>query len=191
MKVVAFNGSPRRTGNTALMIQEVFKVLEKEGVETEMIQVGGKEIRGCLACGKCRENKNNRCVVETDIVNDCIEKMTEADAIIMGSSVYFATLTSELKALIDRSGYVARGNGFTLSRKIGAAVVAGRRAGHIHTLDSINHFFFINQMILPGSSYWNLAMGGPAGAVEEDEEGMGTMRTLAENMAWLLKKTKA
>lgn len=188
MKVVAFNGSPRKTGNTAFMIEEIFKVLEKVGIETEMVQVGGKEIRGCLACGKCRENKNNRCVIETDIVNDCIEKMNEADAIIMGSPVYFATLTSELKALIDRAGYVVRGNGHTLSHKVGAAIVAGRRAGHIHTLDTINHFFLINQMVMPGSSYWNLAMGGPAGAVSDDEEGLNTMRTLGDNMAWLLKK---
>jgi multimeric flavodoxin WrbA len=188
MKVVAFNGSPRKDGNTATLIRHVLAELEKEGIETETVQIGGKSIHGCIACGKCVENKDRKCVIDKDIVNDCIEKMFEADGIILASPTYFADLTPELKALIDRAGFVAGANGGLLRHKVGAAVVAVRRAGSIHVFDSINHLFTISQMIIPGSSYWNIGMGLDEGNVERDEEGIQTMHTLGQNMAWLLKK---
>ena len=188
MKVAAFNGSARKDGNTAILIRKVFSELEAEGIETELVQLAGKTIRGCTTCRKCYDNKDRRCAVDTDIVNECIEKMLEADGIILGSPVYFSDVTTEMKALIDRAGYVARANSDMLRRKVGAGVVAARRAGCIHSLDSINHFFLIGQMIVPGSSYWNVGIGRAKGDVEQDEEGMETMQTLGRNMAWLLKK---
>jgi len=188
MKVVAFNGSPRKDGNTATLIRHVLAELEKEGIETETVQIGGKSIHGCIACGKCVENKDRKCVIDNDIVNDCIEKMLQADGIILASPTYFADLTPELKALIDRSGFVAGAKGGLLKNKVGAAVVAVRRAGSIHVFDSINHLFTISQMIIPGSSYWNIGMGLDKGDVERDDEGIRTMHTLGQNMAWLLKK---
>lgn len=188
MKVVAFNGSARKDGNTAILVNAVFKELKKEGSKTEMVQLAGKKIRGCIACGKCFEKKNGLCAVKGDIVNECIEKMTDADGIILASPTYFADVSTEMKALIDRSGYVAKANDDMFRRKVGAAVVAVRRGGAIHAFDTMNHFFFISQMVVPGSSYWNVGIGRAAGEVKEDEEGLGTMKTLGANMAWLMKK---
>ena len=188
MKVVAFNGSARKDGNTAILIRRVFSQLEAEGVETELVQLAGKTIKGCIACGRCFKNKDRRCAVTDDFANECIAKMLEADGIILGSPTYFADVTSEMKALIDRAGYVARANSDMLQRKVGAAVVAVRRTGAIHAFDSMNHFFLIGQMIVPGSSYWNVAIGRAVGDVERDEEGLKTMETLGRNMAWLLGK---
>jgi multimeric flavodoxin WrbA len=187
MKVVAFNGSPRKDGNTATLIRHVLDELEKEGIETETVHIGGKSIHGCTACMKCFEKKGKKCVIDNDIVNDCIEKMVEADGIILASPTYFADLTPETKALIDRAGFVAVANGL-FKLKVGAAVVAVRRAGSIHAFDSINHLFTITQMIIPGSSYWNMGIGLAEGDVEQDKEGIRTMQTLGQNMAWLLKK---
>jgi multimeric flavodoxin WrbA len=188
MKVVAFNGSARKDGNTAILIRKVFSELEAEGIETELVQMAGRKIRGCIACGKCFKNQDGRCAVDNDAANECIEKMVEADGIILGSPTYFSDLTAEMKALIDRAGYVARANAFMFRRKVGASVVAVRRAGGIHTFDSMNHFFLIGQMIVAGSSYWNIGIGRAIGDVEQDEEGIETMQTLGQNMAWLLKK---
>jgi multimeric flavodoxin WrbA len=188
MKVVAFNGSARKDGNTAILIKAVFEELNKGGIETELVQLAGKPVHGCIACRKCFTAKNKRCSVTGDFVNECIEKMTDADGIILGSPVYFANLTTEIKALIDRAGFVAKANGDMFKRKAGAAVVAVRRAGAIHVFDSLNHFFFINQMIVPGSSYWNIGIGREAGEAAKDDEGVQTMRILGMNMAWLLKK---
>ena len=188
MKVIAFNGSARRDGNTAILIRRVFSQLEAEGIETELVQLAGKTVKGCVACGRCFKNQDKRCAVTDDVANECIEKMLEADGIILGSPTYFADVTSEMKALIDRAGYVARANSDMLRRKVGAAVVAVRRAGAIHAFDSMNHFFLIGQMIVPGSAYWNVGIGRAKGDVERDEEGLKTMETLGQNMAWLLKK---
>lgn len=188
MKIVGFNGSARKDGNTAILIRYAFEALEKEGFETELVQFQGKKIRGCIACFKCFENKDQRCAVKNDVLNDCIEKMGAADGIIIGSPTYFADVSTETKALIDRAGMVARANDHMFKRKIGAAIVAVRRAGSIHAFDSINHFFLIGQMIVPGSSYWNIGIGQNAGDVEKDEEGIGIMRDLGANMAWLIKK---
>jgi len=190
MKVTAFNGSARRDGNTAILINQVFSELEKQDIETEMIQLSGQKIRGCIACYKCFENKDRSCSLKDDVVNDCIEKMLQSDGIILASPTYFADVSSELKALIDRAGLVAKANDDMFKRKVGAAIVAVRRAGSIHAFDSINHFFLISQMIIPGSSYWNIGIGREIGDVEKDEEGLQTMATLGRNMAWLLKKIK-
>lgn len=188
MKVLGINGSPRKGGNTEILIQTVFAELEKEGIETELVQIGGKLVHGCTACGKCREILDGRCHIKNEAINELIEKMVAADGIILGSPVYFADITTEMKALMDVSGYVTRGNGHLLKRKIGAAVIVARRGGSMHAFESLNNFFLINQMIIPGSSYWNLAFGKNKGEVVNDEEGIQTMRTLGENMAWLLKK---
>jgi len=188
MKVVAFNGSARKDGNTAFLIRLVLKELENEGIETELVQLAGKDIHGCRACGKCLEKKNRLCALAGDSANECIAKMDQAQGIIIGSPTYFADISTETKALIDRSGYVSRANGDMFKRKVGAAVVAVRRAGAIHAFDSINHFFTIGQMIIPGSSYWNIGIGRKPGEAEGDEEGVKTMTTLGQNMAWLLKK---
>ncbi len=188
MKVIGFNGSARKDGNTASLIRWVFNELEKEGIETELYQMGGKKIDGCIACYKCFKNKNKRCSVEKDIANACIEKMLGANAVILGSPVYFASVTPQIKALIDRAGMVSIANKGMLQRKVGASVVAARRGGAIHTFDSLNHFFLISQMVVPGSSYWNIGFGRQPGEVEQDEEAKGTMATLGRNMAWLLKK---
>lgn len=190
LKVVAFNGSPRPKGNTALLLQHVLEVLQKEGIETELVQVGGKKNKGCAACMRCWSKKDKRCTVKNDILNDCIEKMIKADGVLLGSPTYFADITPELKALIDRCGFVARGNDHLFRRKVGAAVIAVRRAGAIHAFDSINHFFLINQMIVPGSIYWNIGIGRQEGEVASDKEGIETMQILGENMAWLLHRIK-
>jgi multimeric flavodoxin WrbA len=160
LKVIAFNGSARKDGNTAILIKQALRELEREGIETELVQLAGAQIHGCIACSEC-------------------------------SPTYFADITPELKALIDRAGMVARANGDMFQRKVGAAVVTMRRAGAIHAFDSINHFFFVGQMIVPGSSYWNIGIGHAIGEAENDAEGMATMTTLGKNMAWLLKKLHA
>jgi multimeric flavodoxin WrbA len=188
MKVVAFSGSARKNGNTAILVNHVFKELENEGIGTELFQLAGKEIRGCIACYKCMKKKNRRCSVDRDVVNDCIPMMLEADGIILASPTYFSDVSSEMKALIDRAGMVSRANGDMLKRKVGAAVVVHRRGGAIHTFDTINHFFFVGQMIVPGSSHWNFAVGRDIGDVEKDEEGIQGMEQLGQNMAWALKK---
>jgi multimeric flavodoxin WrbA len=188
MKVVAFNGSPRPGGNTATLIGHVFSELQKEDIETELVQIAAAPLRGCTACLECAVNKDRRCTVAGDSMNLYIEKMAAADGIIIGSPTYFADVTAETKALIDRAGYVARQNGHLFSRKVGAAVVAVRRAGGIHVFDTINHFFLISQMIVPGSSYWNIGIGRGIGEVERDTEGVETMHTLGRHMAWLLKR---
>ena len=163
MKVVAFNGSARKDGNTTMLVEMVFAELEKEGIETELVQLAGKHPHGCIACYKCFANKDRRCAVKTDCINECIEKMEEADGIILASPTYFADLSTELKAVIDRCGMVSRANNDMYRRKVGAAVVARRRGGAIHVFDSINHFFTIGQMIIVGSSYWNFANGRDKG----------------------------
>jgi multimeric flavodoxin WrbA len=191
VKVVAFNGSARKDGNTALLLKRVIDVLESEGIETELVQLAGQQIRGCTACRKCFETMNQRCIIEADNVNLYIQKMVEADGVLLGSPTYFSMMTPELKALIDRAGFVARAQPEILRRKVGAAVVAVRRAGGMPTFDAINHFFFINEMIVPGSSYWNVGVGHKKGEITADEEGMKTMEDLGRNMAWLLKKIKA
>jgi multimeric flavodoxin WrbA len=188
MKVVAFNGSARKDGNTSILVNTVFNELKKEGITTELVSLAGKKIHGCTACGKCFENQDKRCAVKGDVANDCIEKMIEADGIILASPTYFADISPEMKALIDRSGFVAKANQDMFRRKVGAGIIAVRRGGAIHAFDTLNHFFFINQMIVPGSSYWNIGIGLAPGDVNNDDEGIMTMMTLGVNLAWLMKK---
>lgn len=184
MLVTAFNGSPRKNGNTALMIKEALKVLESEGIETRLVQVGGNLVHGCIGCGKCRELK--RCVFTDDPMNEWIEAMVQADGIILGSPTYFANMTTEMKALIDRAGYVLRPQG-VLDMKVGAPVVVARRGGAMQTWNGLMAFFGINNMVVPMSNYW-MGIGRMPGDVEDDAEGMEAMRRLGENMAFVLKK---
>ena len=190
MKVVAFCGSARKKGNTEILLQEVLKPLEKAGVETELVQLAGSELKGCKACYVCAKEKNGQCAIKSDMLNECIDKMVAADGILLGSPTYFADVSTEMKALIDRAGMVAKTNGGMYKRKLGASVVAVRRAGAIHAFDAMNHFFLIGEMIVVGSSYWNIGIGREKGEVRDDQEGMATMQQLGENMAWLLKKIK-
>lgn len=191
MKVVAFNGSPRHSGNTTALINKAFEELKKEGIETELVNIGGKALHGCIACMKCFQTKDKKCSISNDPINEYIKKMDEADGIILASPTYFTDVTAEMKAFIDRCGMVSRANGDIFKLKPGAAIVAVRRCGAIHTFDTLNHFFMIGQMIVVSSSYWNVGIGREAGAVLNDEEGIKTMRDLGTNMAWLLKKLKA
>jgi len=188
MKVVSVSGSARRGGNTALLLDAVMEPLRAAGHECELIEVAGKEIRGCTACGRCRELADGQCHGRRDFGNEVISAIFAADAILLGSPTYFADVSAEMKAIIDRAGYVARSQPGLLARKPGAAVVAVRRAGALHAFDTINHFFTISEMITVGSSYWNVGIGREKGDVEGDAEGMATMRRLGENIAWLLER---
>jgi multimeric flavodoxin WrbA len=191
MKVIAFNGSVRKEGNTAILLNLVLDELKAEGIETELYSLAGKPIQGCIACFKCFEKKNRRCNVEKDIVNECIQKMDEADGILLGSPTYFADVSAGMKALIERCGMVGGANNKMYRRKAGAAVVAVRRAGAIHVFNSLNYFFTINEMIIPGSTYWNVGIGRQPGEVNSDAEGVQTMKNLGKNMAWLMKKIQS
>ena len=188
MRVVAFNGSARRGGNTAILLGHVLGELEKEGIETELVELGGAHIHGCLACRKCSARKDGRCSQEDDMGNVYIEKMAAADGILLGSPTYVADISPEIKALIDRACLVSGANGGMFRRKAGAAVVAVRRGGAVHAFDSLNHFFLITEMIIPGSRICNICIGHERGEVAHDEEGIQTMKVLGRNMAWLLKK---
>ena len=190
MYVLAINGSPRKGGNTDNMLQQVLAPLKEADWKTEQYQLGGKQIRGCTACMKCWENQNMKCVVPNDCLNEVIEKMARADAIIIGTPTYFADVSTEIKALIDRSGMVGLANGSKFAGKIGAAVVAVRRGGGIHAFDTINHLFQISRMIVPGSTYWNLGYGLHQEEVLGDAEAMANMKNLGENVAWLGKAIK-
>lgn len=192
MKVVAFNGSSRKDGNTAILVRRALTEIEAEGIETELVQLSNKRFRGCTACLKCAETMDNRCSgVKDDGLNECIEKMLAADGIIIGSPTYYANCTATTQALMERAGYAVRKSGNGFARKVGAAVVAARRGGAIHAFDSINHWFQINGMIMIGSTYWNVGIGQAIGDVERDEEGLANMADLGRTMAWAIKKLNA
>lgn len=185
MKAIAINGSPRPGGNTEILLKKTLEPLEAAGWDTEYLRIGGKALRGCVACMQCVERRNNKCAIENDAMNEYIQKMFAADAIILGSPTYFADVTSELKALIDRAGFVALANGGAFSGKIGAAVVAVRRGGATHVFDTINHMFLTSSMIVPGSLYWNLGVGCLKEEVKGDEEASSNMEHLGRTIAWL------
>lgn len=188
MKVVAFNASARKDGNTAILLNTVLDELKKEGIEGELIQMAGHSLQGCVACYKCFKAKDGRCVNDKDRLNEYIAKMREADGVLLGSPTYFSDVTSNMRALIERCGFVGRANDYMLKRKVGSSVVAVRRAGAIPAFSSMNLFLHYMQMIMPGSSYWNIGIGRDPGEVLKDAEGIQTMKTLGENMAWLLKR---
>ena len=191
MKVVAFNGSARRGANTAILLRHVLSELEKEGIETELVEMASANLHACRACRNCSVRKDRRCTQDKDLFNTYMDKMDAADGILLGSPTYVADISPEIKALIDRACMVNMANGGILRRKVGAAVIAVRRAGAIHAFDALNHFFLISEMIIPGSSYWNIGIGREPGDVEKDEEGIRTMKVLGRNMAWLLKRLHA
>ena len=186
MKLVAFNGSPRKDGNTHIMIQHVFEVLETEGINCEEIIVGGQMVRGCTACMKCITDLG-QCAIKEDKVNEWIEKMKGADAIIMASPTYFANITSEMKALIDRSGMVNHCGGNYLTRKVGAPIAVARRGGAIQVYNTLMAFFGISEMIVPMSSYWNMGYGLAKADINTDDKAISTMKTLGANIAYVLK----
>ena len=188
MKIVAINGSPKKNGNTALLLKKVLTEIESEGIETEVLQVGGKKIKGCTSCMKCFENKDKKCIINNDIFNEYLEKFIEADGVILGSPTYTANISSELKAFIDRADLVGFANDQLYKRKVGAAVIAVRRGGAVPAFDAINHFYQLHQIFIASSIYWNFGIGYIPGDIETDEEGNRTMKHLGENMAWLIKK---
>ena len=191
MYAIAVNGSPRSGGNTELLLKEVLDELGAVGWDTELVKVGGTSIRGCIACQQCFKNKDNLCAVNSDNFNDIFTKMLRADAMILGSPTYFAAVSADLKALIERAGYVAYANDQAFAGKLGVAVVAVRRGGATHAYDTINHMFQMSRMILPGSTYWNMGFGLEKGDVREDEEGLANMRHLGKSIDWLGRNIKA
>ena len=185
MKAIAINGSPRKGGNTEILLKQVLSTLDATGWETEFIQFGGIPIRGCQACYQCFEKKNSRCSQKDEFFNQCFGKMTTADAIVLGSPTYFTDVSAEMKALLDRAGLVALANGGLFRGKIGAAVVAVRRGGGTHAFDTMNHMFLMSGAIVPGSTYWNLGFGLEKGDVARDEEAARNMTDLGQTIAWL------
>lgn len=186
MKVAAINGSPKTEGNTYHALKMVTEELERQGISTEIIQVGNKNIHGCLACGKCYENKNEKCIID-DEVNEIIQKMKSADGIIIGSPVYYASIAGTMKCFLDRAFYTAGANGGLFRHKVGASVVAVRRSGEVATFDHLNHYFTVAEMFLASSNYWNVIHGRLPGEVAQDGEGVQIMRVLGKNMAFLMK----
>lgn len=186
MKMVAFNGSPNKEGNTYHAIRLVAAELEKEGVATEIVHVGNKTIRGCIACGQCFKNRNEQCALQ-DEVNEWVQKMKEADAIILGSPVHFSAVGGTMKSFLDRAFYVSAVNGGLFRHKVGASVVAVRRSGGLPTFDELNHFLNYSEMLIATSNYWNVIHGRTAGEALKDEEGVQIMRVLGKNMVWLMK----
>jgi len=187
MKVVAFNGSPKKEGNTYHALKMVTEELEKEGIEVEIIHVGNKIIRGCIACNGCVRNKNEKCIINGDEVNDWIQKMKEADGIILGSPVHYSAMGATMKAFLDRAFYVTTVNNSMLRHKVGASVVAVRRSGGVATFDQLNNYINYSEMLMPTSNYWNVIHGTAPGEVTRDEEGNQIMKVLGKNMAWLMK----
>ncbi len=183
--VIAINGSPRRDGNTAILIRHTLAELAREGIDTELIQLAGEKVRGCTACMQCIENRNQRCAFDDDIVNECIEKMVKADGIILGSPVYFSDVTAEMKALIDRAGFVSMANDGLFKRKGGTAVVVQRRNGATHSLNTLCYFLLSQDVVVAGRQ--TVGVGRDVGDVERDEESIAEARHAGTNLAWLLK----
>lgn len=188
MKMIGFNGSPRKDGNTTTLMSCLFQEIEKEGIETELIQLSAKKIHGCIACYKCFENRDQRCAVKDDAANEYIERMTTAQGIVLGSPSYFQSVTAEMKALIDRAGFVGLANGRMYKNKVGAALSCFRRTGGLHAIEIMNHFFLSNELVIAGRA---MGVARDRGEVEKDEEGVQAARSLGRRVAWLLKKLHA
>lgn len=187
MKVLLINGSPRQEGNTATALAVVAEQLAKEGIESEIVWIGNKPIRGCIACGQCATKGLGRCIFDDDICNRISEKFSEADALIVGSPVYYGQPNGALLSIIQRAFY---SNGASIAGKPAASITVCRRGGATAAFEALNMPFQMMNMPLITSQYWNIAYGRQAGETAQDTEGMQTMRTLARNMAWLLKCTK-
>jgi multimeric flavodoxin WrbA len=185
LKVIGFNGSPRKDGNTTAMMGYLLREVEKEGIETALVQLSAKPIHGCIACYKCFKNQDRRCAVTRDAANGYIEKMTTAQCIILGSPSYFQDVTAEMKALIDRAGFVGLANGRMYKDKIGASVSCFRRTGGLHSIETMNHFFLSNELIIAGRA---MSVARDKGDVEKDEEGIRNAQTLGQKIAWMVKK---
>ena len=187
MKVIAINGSPKKEGNTYHALRIVLDELGKEGIPGEILHIGNKEIRGCLACGKCAKNKDEKCIQSKDPVNEWIAMMKEADGIILGSPVYYASISGTMKAFLDRAFYVSGANGSMFRHKVGASIAAVRRSGGLPAFNVLNNYLLYSEMLIPASNYWNVIHGARPGEVVHDEEGVQIMRVLGKNMAWLMK----
>lgn len=187
MKVIAINGSPRAEGNTFVALKTVAAELEKQGIAVEMLHIGNQDVRGCIACGQCAKNKNEKCVLPGDTVNDAIQKMKAADGILLGSPVHYSSIGATMKAFLDRVFYVSGANGGLFRHKVGATLVAVRRSGGVTTFDQMNHYVLYSEMLVPTSNYWNVIHGTKPGEAVKDEEGIQIMRVLGRNMAWLMK----
>jgi multimeric flavodoxin WrbA len=187
MKVIGFNGSARKKGNTACSLNTVFAELDKAGIETEMIHVGKEKVQGCIACFGCVKEQNEACTIKDDPVNEWIQKMKEADGILLGSPVYFSGVAGTMKSFLDRAFFVSSVNGGLFRHKVGAAVAAVRRSGGIPTVNTLNHYITYSEMIMPSSNYWNVAYGFNPGEMEQDGEGKQIMEVLGKNMAWIMK----
>lgn len=186
MKVVAFNGSPKKDGNTGQALRMVMAELEAAGIETELVHVGAQQVRECTACGMCARNKDERCVLEGDDLNEWIQKMKQADGILFGSPTHFAGISAKMKAFMDRAFYVSGNNGGLLRHKTGAAVAAVRRSGGVPAFEMMNRYILYGEMVMPSANYWNVIHGAVPGEVGQDEEGLQIMRVLGKNMAWLM-----
>ncbi len=187
MKALAINGSPNKEGNTYHAIKIVAAELEKEGIETEIIHVGNKVIRGCIACYECIKNKNEQCVLPSDEVNEWLREMKQADGIILGSPVHYAAMGGTMKSFLDRAFFVTSINNGMLRHKVGASVVAVRRSGGLPAFEQLNNYLCYSEMLIPTSNYWNVIHGLMPGEALRDEEGVQIMRLLGRNMAWLMK----
>lgn len=186
MKVVLFNGSPKKEGNTHHAIKMVEAELLNEGIETEIVHVGGKSIRGCTACGQCAKNRDEKCIID-DEVNGWIQTMKEADGIILASPVHYSAISGTMKSFLDRAFYVSGANGNLYRHKVGASIVAVRRSGGMPAFTQLNNYINYSEMLMPTSNYWNVIHGTKPGDVEADEEGKQIMRVLGKNMAWTMK----
>jgi multimeric flavodoxin WrbA len=187
LKVLGFNGSPRKKGNTASSLNTVFTELERAGIETEMVHVGKEKVRGCIACMGCVKEQDEACTIKDDPINDWIQKIKEADGVLLGSPVYFSGVAGTMKSFLDRAFFVSSANGGLFRHKVGAAVAAVRRSGGLPTVDTLNHYINYSEMIMPSSNYWNVAHGLNPGEMEQDYEGKQIMEVLGKNMAWIMK----
>jgi multimeric flavodoxin WrbA len=186
MKVIAINGSPKKEGNTYHALRLVCEQLEAKGIETEILQVGLKNVKACTACGMCAKNQDETCIIKNDIVNEYIQKMKEADGILLGSPVHYASLGTAMKSFLDRVFYVSGVNGNLFRHKVGASIAAVRRSGGLPTFNELNNYLNYSEMMIPTSNYWNVIHGTTPGEVLQDEEGVQIMRVLGKNMAYLL-----
>ena len=191
MKVIGINGSPHKAGNTFHALNMVGNELKAQGIDFEILHIGHKMIRGCTACFSCAKNRDEKCVIKTDELNQWMQQLKEADGILLGSPVHYAGIPGTMKSFLDRLFFVASSNGGLFRQKVGASVVAVRRTGGSAAFDSLNHYITYSEMVVATSNYWNVIHGAAAGEVEKDDEGKQVMRILGKNMAWLLKMKEA